>query len=224
MISLVNEMPKITSPRAEVVKINCNYNSYKDIALFWTQDDNKAIISMLDGNMVIFNQDADIDELREFINVISPLSIFSDERTLEKLFGDAFHRVCVMKSKQKFECDTPSNQLNSAQIYKLLDVDGLELPSYEHFAVDFCHRLNNGYLKYYALNELCAAIGFFDGQTVLVNGIASHKSGMGTKALSGLLAQYDCVAIAVCEEHIMPFYIKNSFNLFYKAGYWRKNI
>ncbi len=224
MISLVNEIPKIKSPHAEIIKINCNYNLYKDIALFWMQNETQSIISMLDGNMVIFNQDADIDELREFINVISPLSVFSDSQTLSDLFGEKFHRVCVMKSEYKFTCDIPSDVVNSIQIYNLLDVDGLQLPTYEYFAVDFCYRLNHGHLKYYARKNLCAAIGVSDGQAVLVNGIASHKKGMGTVALGGLLSQYEIPAIAVCEEQIVPFYVKNNFSLWYTAGYWRKNI
>jgi hypothetical protein len=223
MISLVKEIPKLTLPRPEVVKINSNYNSYKDVALFWVQDDTRAVISMLDGNMVIFNQNANVEELREFINVISPSSVFSDEQTLLELYGNTFHRVCVMKSEQQYTCNTPSDEIGSAQMYKLLDVEGLHLPSYEYFAVDFCHRFNHGHLKYYALDNLCAAIGISDGCTVMVNGIASHKKGMGSKALYGLLSLYNLPAIAVCEEKIMPFYIKNKFSLYYKAGYWRKH-
>lgn len=223
MISLVNEIPKISLPLAEVIKINCAYNSYRDIALFWVQDKSRAVISMLDGNMVIYNDDANIDELREFIGVVSPQSVFSDISTLTKLFGESIHRVCVMKSEYSFTNDTPSDEINSTDIYKLLDVDGLELPPYEYFAVDFCHRLNHGGLKYFALKGKCAAIGIFDGQAVLVNGIASHQSGMGSLALGGLLSQYDVPSVAVCEKEIMPFYLKNNFNHAYDAGYWRKN-
>ena len=223
MISLVNEIPNISLPLAEVVKINCAYNSYRDAALFWTQDQTCAVISMLDGNMVIYNNDADTDELREFVGVISPSSVFSDAKTLTALFGDNFHEVCVVKSESKFYCDEISDTVNSSEMYNLLDVEGLSLPSYEFFAVDYCHRLNHGELKYFAKKDICAAIGISDGQTVLVNGIASHKKGMGTAALEGLLSQYDVTAIAVCEKEVMPFYLKNNFAHVYNAGYWRKN-
>ncbi len=223
MISLVKEIPKISLPLAEVIKINCNYNAYKDIAMFWIQDENRAVISMLDGNMVIYNNNADIDELREFIAVISPLSVFSDAKTLESVFGDAFHRVCVMKSEHHFECDVPSDRINSSEIYKLLDVDGLELPPYEYFAVDFCHKLNHGYLKYFALKDKCVALSISDGQAVLLNGIASHQKGKGSLALCGVLAQYDMPCVAVCEKSVQPFYEKNNFSHIYDAGYWRKN-
>ena len=110
------------------------------------------------------------------------------------------------------------------EIYKLLNIKGLDLPPYEYFAVDFCHRLNHGGLKYFALKENCAAIGVFDGQAVLVNGIASHKKGMGTLALCGLLSQYNVPAFAVCEKNVTPFYLKNNFSHIYDAGYWRKNL
>lgn len=222
MINLVNEIPKLNLPLAEVVKINCTYNSYKDVAMFWAQNENKAIISMLDGNMTIYNNGADFDELREFIKVISPLSVFSDADTMGRLFQNSFHRVCVMKSEHRFDCDFHSDSLNSSEIYKLLDVDGLELPPYEHFAVDFCHRLNHGYLKYFALKNKCAAVAISDGQAVMLNGIASHQKGMGSVALFGVLAGVDLPCLAVCEQKVMPFYLKNNFSHVYDAGYWRK--
>lgn len=223
MICLVKEIPKLSLPLAEVVKINCNYNSYPDVALFWVQNDAGAVISMLDGNMVVYNSNADIEELREFIDVISPQSVFSDANTMKQLFGDSFHEVYVVKSEDDFMCDRQSHTVSSNEIYKLLDVMGLEMPPYEYFAVDFCHRLNHGALKYFAIKGLCAAIGISDGYTVLINGIASHQKGRGTLALTGLLSQYNITALAVCEKQIMPFYLKNNFSLSYIAGYWRKN-
>lgn len=223
MISLVKEIPDLISDTAEAVKLKCIYNLYSDIALFWVQDDRKAVICMLDGNMIVCNQNADIDELREFIKVISPSSVFSDAQTLTRLFGDNFHPVCVMKSECVFNCDMQSDRLDSGEIYKLLDTDGLQLPPYEHFAVDFCYRLNHGQLKYFGLKNIGVAVGICDGQAMLVNGIASHKKGMGSLLLQSLSAQFNTVSFAVCEQNVMPFYLKNNFNYVYSAGYWRKN-
>ncbi|MDO4608204.1 MAG: hypothetical protein Q4B40_03330 [Clostridia bacterium] len=223
MINLTKDLKPIPLCLAEAVKINCLYALYSDIALFWQQNGGDAIISMLDGNMTIYNRSADIDELREFINIISPSSVFSDADTLTALFGDGFHRVCVMKSEHRFKSDLKSDRLTSDQIYKLLDVDGLTLPVFEHFAVDFCHRLNHGGLKYFAHKNTCAAIAVFDPYSALINGIASHKKGMGSVALNALLSNFNVqTAIAVCEQDIKPFYIKNHFYHSYYAGYWRK--
>ncbi len=223
MICLTKELTPINLPLAEAVKINCLYKSYSDIALFWVQNDGDAVISMLDGNMTIYNKSSDIDELIEFIKVISPSSVFSDADTLTALFGDGFHRVCVMKSSAEYECTIKSDTLTSSDVYRLLTVDGLSLPDYEHFAVDFCHRLNGGNLKYFAIKNTCAAVAIFDADTALINGIASHKKGMGSTALCGVLAKLKGhSALAVCEKGVLPFYIKNGFHHSYDAGYWRK--
>lgn len=224
MICITQKIDKIKDISPQAVKINCIYELYNDVALFWEQDNNKAVICMLDGNMVVYNNDADIDELREFINVISPTSVFSDAETMEKLFDNNFHRVCVMKSTQNFSSDVISDELNSKEIYSLLDVNGIELPPYEYFAVDFCHRLNSGRLKYFALNKTCVAVTITDGQAVLLNGIASHKKGMGSVALRGVLSQESLPCMAVCEQAVKPFYLKNNFIYACDAGYWRKNF
>ncbi len=223
MISLTKDLSPINLPLAEAVKINCLYKSYSDIALFWKQNDGDAIISMLDGNMTIYNKSANIDELLEFVRVISPSSIFSDANTLTLLFGEKFHRVCVMKSHARYECLISSDTLSSRQAYDLLNIEGLSLPDYEHFAVDFCHRLNHGHLKYFAIEDKCIAVAIFDESTALINGIASHEKGFGRVALGGLLASLSHTPIAVCEDKLKPFYIKNHFFHSYDAGYWRKS-
>lgn len=225
MICLTDELSPINAPCAEAVKINCLFACYSDIALFWRQNNDAAVISMLDGNMTVFNKSADLEELREFINIISPSSVFSDADTLTSLFGDSFHQVCVVRSEHSFDSDIISDALSSNQVYNLLDVDGLSLPDYEHFAVDFCHRLNHGQLKYFGKKECYVALALSDGQACLVNGIASHKKGMGSIALHGVLSQFkNQLAIAVCEKELLPFYIKNNFYHSYSAGYWRKKL
>ncbi len=221
MIKLVKSIPKLSLPRAELIKINCNRDIYPDDALFWAQNSDKAIISMLDGNMVIYENGADFEELLEFINVISPRSVFSDANTLSRLFGDDFERVNVMRSRGEYKCDTPSDKLSSREIYDILNVDGLELPEYEYFAPDFCRRLNRGALSYYAKRGECAAVTISDGTHTLLNGIASSIKGGGTRALCGVLCGIEG-AIAVCRDKLQKFYIKNGFEHIYDAGYWRK--
>ena len=63
MITLTNELPEITTDSAELIKIRCLYDAYKndDKVLFWCQDGDRAVISMTDGNMIIHNRSADIE-------------------------------------------------------------------------------------------------------------------------------------------------------------------
>lgn len=223
MIKLIKNLPQIFEPKAELIKINCNFQIYKEEALFWAQDGDKALISMLDGNMVIYNKNAEMLELGEFIEVISPASVFSDAKTLQSLFGEAFHTVCVVASSDKFECEGISDRLSSDEIYTLLSVDGLTLPDYQYFAPDFCRRLNRGGLKYFAKKGECAAVTLTDGKYTLLNGIASHKKGGGSAALRGALSGVEGgYALAVCERELLPFYLKNNFKHIYDAGYRRK--
>ena len=79
MISLIKILPEINDAcSAELIKIKCLFEAYSDIALFWSQDGTDTLISMLDGNMVIYAKNPDLEELKSFIDVISPKSIFTD--------------------------------------------------------------------------------------------------------------------------------------------------
>ena len=65
MVTLVNEIPEFKVLNAECVKIKCLYNSYNndDKVMFWVQDSDKCIIALTDGNMIIYNVSADLEEL-----------------------------------------------------------------------------------------------------------------------------------------------------------------
>ena len=87
MISLINELPKVDRITAEWIKISCLYDSYKNdpSVMFWSQDNDKCLIAMTDGNMIIFNNGADTEELSEFVAVLSPTCVFSDMDTLNAI-------------------------------------------------------------------------------------------------------------------------------------------
>lgn len=221
MIRLVNSLPDMSFESAELIKIKCIYQSYKDIALFWVQDNNRCIIAMLDGNMVILNLNADIDELKEFVEFIAPYSVFTDVVTLTALACTSFEEAVVMRSKAIEMSEFVSDKLSSREIYELLMVKEFQLPEYEYFAVDFCHRLNGGYAEYFALNDRCVAISINTDEYFLINGIASHQKGFGTIALKGICARnYPKTAVACCREELRGFYEKNGFEMLYRVGYW----
>lgn len=222
MISLVTVLPQINVSSVELIKIKCIYDAYSDTALFWVQDETKAVISMLDGNMVIYNRSAQLEELREFIDVLSPSSVFSDADTLTALFGAEFERVYVMGRVAEGKY-FPSDKPTSKAVYELLGTDGAELPPYEFFAVDFCHRINHGLAECFIKEGECAAVLFKTGDYALLNGIVSLKKGMGSIALSALMDRVSGKQIlCCCRDTVQGFYIKNGFNRLYDAGYWRK--
>jgi len=219
MIKLVSN-PCCLSGTVESIKINENYACYSDISLFWIQENSTLVIGMLDGNMVLDGEPCDLDELKEFLGMINPVSIFANCDLLDSL-GLCGNRTnaFVMSIRPIEKTSLQSDELSSNEVYDILNFGGLSMPRYEDFAVDFCHRKNLGRLKYFGIkNKACAvSIGT---DNVLINGILSKEKGMGSICLKGVLSQNinKCV-YAVCEEKNKAFYEKNGFVYKYKVGY-----
>ena len=226
MITLVNKIPKINRLCAEMVKINCLFDSYKNDnhVMFWIQDDNKAVISMTDSNMIICNISAELKELKEFVDMLSPVCVFSDYDTLISLERKPNENINVMIRNCDIVGQTKGDILSSKELYYLLDVNGLSLPEYSYFAVDYCKRLNGGFADYFAIKDSCAVISFKTGDKAIINGISSHKKGFGSIALKAIIQKnYGKDLFVCCRDSVMEFYNKNGFKKLYNAGYWVKN-
>lgn len=223
MISLVNTLPLIDSNSAELIKIKCLYDAYKndDRVLFWVQNDNDALISMTDGNMIIFNNNADFIELKEFVCVMNPACIYSDYETLCGIDRKPKERINIMSRFCDLSGETEEDILSSKEIYELLDVDGLSLPEYPFFAVDYCRRLNLGTAQYFALKGKCAIITFNSGEKAIINGLASREKGYGSVALESAIKQnFGKTLFVCCRDKVKGFYEKNGFEPLYFGGYW----
>lgn len=227
MIILVEKLPEISALNAELVKIKCLYDSYPndEKVMFWIQDNNRALISMTDGNMVIYNNNADLEELKDFVNMLSPVCVFSDYETLLKLDRKPKEKINVMHRKADIIFEKESDSLSSKEIYDLLNTEGLVLPEYPYFAVDYCHRLNKGMLDYFAIKDKCAAVTFKTKGYAIMNGIASREKGFGSLALKGALNKnFGREFLVCCREKIKGFYEKEGFDTLYYAGYWIREI
>jgi len=225
MISLTDNIPFFEKTSAELIKINCLYDCYKgdDSVLFWCQDGEKAVISMTDGNMIIHNNSADLEELKEFVNVLSPVCVFSDYDTLCAIDKKPDERINIMSRIADVEEGIEGDTLSSKEIYSLLDTDGLSLPEYPYFAVDYCRRLNRGGAHYFALRDKCAVISFNSGDNAIINGIASSEKGYGSIALENILKiNHGRRLYVCCRDKVKRFYEKNGFSQHYYAGYWVK--
>lgn len=225
MIVLTNELPQMMTDSAELIKIRCLYDSYKndDKVLFWCQDGNRAVISMTDGNMIIYNRSADIEELKEFVDVLSPACVFGDYETLIGIDRKPKERINIMYINAETLSDVESDSLSSKEIYDLLDVEGLSLPEYPYFAVDYCRRLNLGFADCFALKGKCAAITFNTGKYAIINGIAAKKKGYGGLALRAIVSKNKGRKLFVCcRDKVKGFYEKNGFLPLYYGGYWVK--
>lgn len=225
MVTLVDKIPDLKVLNAEWVKIKCLYNSYKNDSkvMFWVQDTDKCVIALTDGNMIIYNISADLEELTEFVDIINPACVFSDYETLSKIGRKPKERINILYRKADIKGKTEGDSLSSREIYDLLNVEGLSLPEYPYFAVDYCHRLNHGFADYFALKNKCCAVTFNCGDMAIMNGIASHQKGMGSAALKGVLQKnYGRDFLVCCRDSVLEFYKKNGFCHKYYGGYWVK--
>ena len=222
MIALTDFLPEASELNAEYVRIKCLFDCYKDDkdVLFWEQNGVKAYISLASGDMTVFCENGDLTEIKEFISVISPRSIFGSLEALKKLGFSDIHSVFVMSRKADILGETIGDSLKSREIYDILNVKEFSLPEYPYFAVDFCRRINHGTADYFAIKDKCAAISFHTGNYALLNGIVSREKGLGTVALRAILQKnYGRELIVCCEENLIGFYEKNGFKKLYKAGY-----
>lgn len=185
----------------------------------------KAVISMTDGNMIIANNGGDVEELKEFADVLSPACVFSDYETLCAIGRKPQERINIMCRIADIKTEAESDSLSSKEIYDLLDVDGLSLPEYPYFAVDYCRRLNHGGADYFAIRDKCAVITFKTGDYAIINGIAAKEKGYGGVALKAILSRnYGKRLFVCCRDKVKGFYEKNGFEQLYFAGYWIKTV
>ena len=157
--------------------------------------------------------------------MLSPACVFSDYETLCGIGRKPRERINVMSRFCDIEGETVGDSLSSKEIYNLLDTDGLSLPEYPYFAVDYCRRLNMGRADYFAIKETCAVITFNSGKNAIINGIASHKKGYGSVALTAIMQKNHGKELFVCcRESVKGFYEKNGFKPLYYGGYWVKEF
>lgn len=225
MVVLVDKIPEFNVLSAEWVKIKCLYDAYPndDRVMFWVQDENKCIIALTDGNMIIYNVSANTEELAEFVDVINPACVFSDYDTLCAIGKKPKERINIVYRKADIKENIIGDSLSSKEVYDLLNVDGLSLPEYPYFAVDYCYRLNRGFADYFGIKDKCCAVTFNCGDMAIMNGIASHQKGMGSVALRAVLSKnYGRDFLVCCRDSVLEFYKKNGFCHLEYGGYWVK--
>ena len=86
MISLVQSPPEVCSRDLGFLKIKCLFDCYKDdkSVLFWRQDKG-VYLSLAGGDMTVSEGGINTEEMREFISVIAPKSIFCPRKTADLL-------------------------------------------------------------------------------------------------------------------------------------------
>ena len=216
MIELVNKLPEIKEQGVALARIGCTfcaYGAYPKIALFWQQKNESgeitALFSLLDGHLTVFAREVN-EELRLFIKALSPATVFAEEETAINL-GVVGQRVNVVAFFSRGN-SPQGNQTNVRKIYNHFKNDFNV--SETEFIADISHRLRHG-AAFCVLKEKGAAVVQRAGDSALITGICvekeGRKKGLGSEILKEIKTAFSGRLYACCEDSILPFYLKNSF-------------
>ena len=221
MITKIKKLPEPVGISAEAIKIENLFRAYPDEVQLFKQNETGAVISLLYGDAIIYGN-IEADEVKQFLSFSGVKSVFCSSDNMKLLFPEyksANVLICekpIHTNTKNMFCDT----LSSKEIFDILSPH-FPLPSYEHFATDYCRRLNHGLIKVFAKKNLCVALTLESDNCRLLSGIVSNKKGMGgallLQAING-----DKPVLCVCRDELLPFYKQYGFKELCKAGYWRK--
>lgn len=231
MITLIKEIPSLPVLSAPYIKICCTaaaYAEYDKIALFWKQtDDNKnvtALMCLLDNCLTIYNGGADSDELRGFINMLSPRIVFTDKATANKL-GLPISTLCdTLYRDPPFEfTDAAENTYEGINKAYETITERLYVGDKEAFFADMSHRVRHN-CGTYVTTPLSAAFLLYCDEGSILSGIAvkevRERSGIGSATLKRVMMLSRNKRMYVCaEKKNTPFYLKNGFNTIEECGY-----
>ncbi|MBO5852300.1 MAG: GNAT family N-acetyltransferase [Clostridia bacterium] len=211
-------------PKISFLQTACAKEAFKGSALapdIWVQrihGRTTAVISRLGGRLNITAQNADFEEIKEFINVIGFSEIFCEKEVAALLGFNSPHEFTVLKRLSQKSADF----CNIPPLYDLYTAlkrgeDGeIDLPDFEVFAPDLSHRLRHG-SAVAILKSFGGAVSFSCDFGSIINGISVKKEergkGLGSLLLDDLLKYLEGEVFVCTDEKTSTFYIKNGFEV-----------
>lgn len=229
MISAVKNFPSEIKHDAAFVKISCLYKAYgpcSNAVSFFNQTDNNeqitAVMSFSGGNINIWQDGADLQELKSYFDFVGVKNVFTSEETAKLLKFTPKQRCFFMYKKQKYTGE--EYQVKDGDTRRVLEIlkSGLAISNDDDFLSDLTYRIYHSAAGI-ALNRNAAGviyngidIGFIAAIAVLPE---QRKKGIGTALLYDLCRQSKSEDVFVCcEEKNIDFYIKNGFEILSNAG------
>ncbi len=238
MITLINDICELDFLPADpygarITALADTYGASYDFALFWVQKiDGRpvAAISRIDGNATLCCcENADFDELSEFLKVSGYSSLTYDLKFSEKLgITPQKTSFTVKYTGGASACCGILFDYDKKEIYSLLRDCGFELGDYGAFLADICSRLNKSTASLAAAEcdgKLCAcAFALFEGRkSVLLGAVGTSPAARGkgyASKLVGTLAEMkkDKDVFLFCRnDSLVDFYSKIGFET---VGKW----
>lgn len=221
MIRITNELPRGNCDNAITAKIYSLFKAYGckyDFCSFWLQENEEhkitAIICKYHSSLTVFCDNADLNELKEFLctvgyyEILCNISLNSKSTCLK-----TFCAKCNFKNTNVFSFDyhKAKNAFNILNQYP----NEINLGEFSDWYVDMSHRIRHNTAVLY-LSKNTAAICLLYQNIALLNGIAVKPECLGKGKgyetikliLSGLNADKMFV---ICSEITEQFYLKCGF-------------
>lgn len=229
MIKYVTALPEICDNKISLAKIFSQHQSFGGTKLspdFWIQKTESlvtAVLSLYGGEMTLYCNNGDLDEIWDFIRVISPKRVFTEKENLINSYDTDTKRI-FLKTLPLTEI-YPSTNISLRELYNklLFGQDGdVSLPCFDDFCGDVSHRLRHtGAVA--IVNDFGAALSFIYKGGGIISGISVDKScrnkGFGSTLLKEICQKTGGNIFACTNEQNKDFYIKNGFSYIGDAVY-----
>ena len=222
---------------ARISALAKTYGFGHGFVLFWVQyidDEPVAAVSRIDGNMSICCTDnADYDELKEFVKTVGFASLSCRIEVLEKLGYIASKSSYIVKYNGNFSPADPCVEwdYDKKEVYSLLLECGFEMGDYGSFLADYCSKLNKGAAKLAVCSDeeldACASALFIGDKSVLLGAVATRETargrGLASKLVKALADSFDdkTVYLFCRNDSLLEFYKKIGFE---SDGIWSEYI
>lgn len=229
MIGLIkpSELPSVNFADGFLMtKIKANLLAYGNDFSFlniWIQQNSNCATALLckfeESFIIVASVDADFEEIKEFITVIGFKNLQAEPFIMECLGLKYKEYQVVFKNTKKGGTLPPMPNIKN--VYDLLfkeENPTIKKSNFDGFYVDLSHRIRHNTAAAILKDSAVLVISHITDTAAVISGVAVNsnrrKKGLGTALLSELLKTMDGRKVfAAAEKSVVPFYIKNGFEL-----------
>ncbi|MBR5452382.1 MAG: GNAT family N-acetyltransferase [Clostridia bacterium] len=209
------------SLKTRILGMYMGYGADFDFLDFWLQKENEnttAVISRFEGeSWLLASQDANWEELGEFLKVIAP-DVLTDSKTAESLGvapQNKFFEVCKEAARQGNDVPNPPVKQICDMLMSGADGD-IEIPNKDEWYADVSHRFRHGIARASVTQNAVALAGIVTKDAALISGVATKRQARGKGEGSAVLTNlcellYPRKIYAEATDGAVGFYLKNGF-------------
>ncbi|MBR3593201.1 MAG: hypothetical protein IKL44_00860 [Clostridia bacterium] len=215
LITTFTEGPKVDPNYIKIASTIAAYGTGRPFCTAWRQDE--TLICRVDGNMTIYGDDFDAEEIRKFISAVGAKTLSCSVSAAEKL-GYPYKKYTVMRSSRGMAAPADFSPA-SDEVYRLLSegTDGdIALPERDAFMADLSHRVRHGTAMAAVFKSAVCVVPFMTDYGALICGVATEKtargSGFAGMCVSATVQKLARPTFVICSEGTIPFYKKFGFS------------